>query len=156
MVCCRYPCPRSIPAPPGRYGGLVWMVACQYRWEASLATLIPRYGIHAANKAKIHRKCHFWSLRIDLGAWARIEGHGYREESIPSGRGKYWASPEPSIRAQRLEFQKRLLFFQLVHEFPVSNLRSGLVVDQSISKCYLQSATVFGPLALQAAPYHPC
>ena len=87
------------------------MAACQYRWEASLATLIPRYGLHAANKAKIHRKCHFWSLRIDLGARTRIEGHGYREESIPSGRGKYWASPEPSIRAQRLEFQKRLLFF---------------------------------------------
>ena len=87
------------------------MTACRYRWEAALATLIPRYGLHASNKAKIHRKCHFWSLRIDLGARTRIEGHGYREESIPSGRGKYRVSPESSIRAQRLEFQKSLLFF---------------------------------------------
>ena len=50
------------------------MAACQYRWEAALAMLIPRYGLHAANKANNERNCHFWSLRIDLGARARTEG----------------------------------------------------------------------------------
>ena len=86
------------------------MAACQYRWEASLATLIPRYALHAANKTKIHRKCHFWSLRIDLGPRTRTEGHRYREEIIPSSRGKHWAFPEPCIRAHRLEFQKNFYF----------------------------------------------